>query len=139
MVFGKRVDGRIARLSRRGLALSPILGLLPLLLVSGRHGERRETAKGGNRGRNTRQFIGLYVRLSVSLGRVFVSVCIAVPSAKRRVQERAEVHEHVLHGDVHRRVHTEDRRIRRQGKLHYTNKSHLPSSNRLSKERTRLE
>lgn len=91
------------------------------------------------RGRNTRQFIGLYVRLSVSLGRVFVSVCIAVPSAKRRVQERAEVHEHVLHGDVHRRVHTEDRRIRRQGKLHYTNKSHLPSSNRLSKERTRLE
>lgn len=130
----------------------PILGLLPLPPVSWRHGERRETAKWGNRGgcrsvdshrvargRNTRQFIGLYVRLSVSLGRVFVSVCIAVPSAKRRVQERAEVHEHVLHGDVHRRVHTEDRRIRRQGKLHYTNKSHLPSSNRLSKERTRLE
>lgn len=79
------------------------------------------------RGRGTRGLVGLYVRLSVSLGRVFVSVCIAVPSAKRRVQEHAEVHEHVLHGDVHRRVHTEDRRIRRQGKLHYTNKPHLLS------------
>lgn len=54
-------------------------------------------------------------------GRVFVSVCIAVPSAKRRVQEHAEVHEHVLHGDVHRRVHTEDRRFRREGKLHHAN------------------
>lgn len=62
------------------------------------------------------------VCLFVSVGRVFVSVCIAVPSAKRRVQEHAEVHEHVLHGDVHRRVYTEDCRIRREGKLHYANK-----------------
>lgn len=64
----------------------------------------------------TRDFISLYVCLSV--GRVFVSVCIAVPSAKRFVQEHAEVHEHVLHGDVHCRVHSEDRRIRRKGRLH---------------------
>jgi len=65
---------------------------------------------------STRDFIGLYVCLSV--GRVFVSVCIAVPSAKRFVQEHAEVHEHVLHGAVHCRVHYEDRRIRRKGRLH---------------------
>ncbi|KAL2726961.1 Voltage-dependent calcium channel type A subunit alpha-1 [Vespula squamosa] len=40
-----------------------------------------------------------------------------VPSAKRGVQEHAEVHEHVLHGDVHRRVHTEDRRFWRQDSI----------------------
>lgn len=73
--------------------------------------------------------LGLYVRTYVCLsGRVFVSVCIAVPSTKRTVQEHAEVHEHVLHGDVHCRVHTEDRSIRREGRLHIPPNIPLSSS-----------
>lgn len=53
-----------------------------------------------------------------AVGRVFVSVCVAVPPAERPVQSHIEEHEHRLHRDVHHRMHTEDRRFRRQGKLH---------------------
>lgn len=78
-------------------------------------------------------YISLYrTRMSVFVGRVFVSVCITVPSTKRPVQEHAEVHEHVLHGDVHCWVHTEDRRIRREGKLSHIRQPH-PSHRALSK------
>lgn len=49
---------------------------------------------------------------------VFVSVCITVSPAKRNVQECTQVYEHVLHGVVHRRVYTEDRRFWRQGELY---------------------
>jgi len=73
--------------------------------------------------------LSLYVRTYVCLsGSVFVSVCIAVPSANRFVQDHAEVHEHVLHGDVHCRVHTEDRSIRREGRLHIS--PNIPLSHR---------
>lgn len=92
---------------------SPILALFPLA-----RGEKERRGEGREFPRGELDRLCTPVCLSLS-ARVFVSVCIAVPSAKRRVQEHAEVHEHVLHGDVHRRVHTEDRRIRRQGKLHY--------------------
>lgn len=88
--------------------------------------------------RETRD-LGLYVRTYVCLsGRVFVSVCIAVPSAKRIVQEHAEVHEHVLHGDVHCRVHTEDRSIRREGRLHIPPNIPLSSSSQYISNKARF-
>jgi len=64
---------------------------------------------------------------------VFVSVCIAVLSAKRFVREHAEVHEHVLHGDIHCRVRTEDRSIRREGRLHILPNISLSSNSIYSK------
>lgn len=76
----------------------------------------------------TRDF-SLYIRTYVCLSdSVFVSVCIAVPSAKRFVQDHAEVHEHRIHVPVRLRVLTEDGSIRREGRLHISPNIPLSSS-----------
>lgn len=124
-------------ISKKKRKKQPLLPFSPTMVGGGKRVAPEESEKKKKvSSRDTRfKLIRTYVCLS---GRVFVSVCIAVPSAKRFVQEHAEVHEHVLHGDVHCRVHTEDRSIRREGRLHIPPNIPLSSSSQYISNKARL-